>query len=122
MEIIEIESVLKQLTESNPQILLSMIISADGLQLAYDGEVDDPENVGALYSELELISEKIMVELKSGRLKEMFIRSESACVTILPISETEDKGILACMTTTDINSRMMMHITWKAVNQLDKVM
>jgi len=122
LEIIEIESILKLLTESNPQILLSMIVSPDGLSLAHEGNVDDPENVGALYIELELVCEKILAELQSGRLKEMFIRSESAGITILPISETINKGILACMTTTDINSRMMMHITWKAVNQLDKVM
>jgi len=122
LKIEEIESILKQLTESNPQILLSMIVSPDGFNLAHHGKVDDPENVGALYSELELICKKIMSELKSGRMKEMFIRSESACVTILPICEAEDKGILACMTTADINSRMMMHITWKAVNQLNKVM
>lgn len=122
MEIVEIESVLEQLTESNPQVLLSMIVSPDGLNLAHYGNVEDPENVGALYSELDVVSDKIMTELQSGRLKEMFIRSEKACITILPISGTEDKGILACMTTTDINSRLMMHIMWKAVNQLDKVM
>lgn len=119
MDITEIESTLKQLNDSNPQILLSMIISHDGLTLAYEGNVDDYEKVGALYIELQLICEKIMSELRYGNVEEMFIRSASGCVVILPIGK---KGILACMSTPDVNSGMMQMVTWKAVNKLGKVM
>ena len=119
MDITEIESTLKQLNDSNPQILLSMIISPDGLTLAYEGNVDDYEKVGALYIELQLICEKIMSELRYGIVEEMFIRSASGCVVILPIAK---KGILACMSTPDVNSGMMQMVTWKAVNKLGKVM
>lgn len=119
LETDKIEATLKQLTDSIPQIQLSMIVTPDGLILAYHGKVEDSENVGALCIELELVCNKIVSQLDDGNLKEMFIRSDRSSVTILPIS---DKGILACLTTTDINSRMMMHITWKAVNQLDKMM
>lgn len=119
MDIDQIESILKQLTESIPQIELSAIVTPDGLILAFDGKVEDAENVGALCIELELVCNKITSQLDGGQLKEMFILSNTSCITILPIS---DKGILACITRTDVNSRMMMHITWKAVKQLDKVM
>lgn len=119
MDIPQIESILKQLTDSIPQIQLSMIVSPDGLTLAYEGKVDDAENVGALCIELELICTKITSQLDGGQLRETFIRSDTSSVTILPIS---DKGILACLTSTDINSRMMMHVTWKAVDQLEKLM
>ena len=119
MDIEKIESTLKSLNESNPQILLSMIISLDGLTLAYEGHVDEHERVGALYIELQLVCEKIMSELKYGELEEMFIRSKSGCVTIFPIF---DKGILACMSTPNINSGLMQMVTWKAVNQLIKIM
>ena len=94
-------------------------ISPDGLTLAFEGNVDEPELVGALYIELQLVCEKIMVELQYGELEEIFVRSKSGCVTILPII---DKGILACMSTPDINSTLLQINTWKAVNQLNKAM
>lgn len=119
MDIDQIETTLKQLNQANDQILLSMIISPDGLTLAYEGAVDEHERVGALYIELQLVCEKIMAELKYGELEEMFIRSRSGCVTIMPVS---DKGILACMSTPNVNSGLMQMVTWKAVNQLNKNM
>jgi len=119
LDTVEIESALKELTNATTQIRLAMIVTPDGLTLAYEGSIDDVENAGALCIELQLVCDKIMSELDGGQFREMFIRSNTSCVTILPI---EDKGILACMTTTDINSRMMMHLTWKAVNKLDKLM
>ena len=119
LDIQQIESTLKSLNDSNQKILLSMIVSPDGLTLAYEGNVDEPERVGALYIELQLVCEKIMSELKYGKLEEMFIRSDSGCVTILPIV---NKGILACMSAPDINSGAMQLITWKAINKLNKIM
>ena len=119
MDIPEIELALKTLNDSNPQILLSMIISPDGLTLAYQGNVNDHERTGALYIELQLLCEKIMSELDYGSLEEMFIRSAAGCVVMLPIV---DKGILACLSTPDVNSGTMQLATWKSVNQLNKVM
>ena len=119
MDIPEIESALKSLNDSNSQILLSMIISPDGLAIAYEGNVDDHERVGALYIELQLLCEKIMSELSYGKVEEMFIRSASGCVVMLPII---DKGILACLSTPDVNSSTLQLVTWKAVNKLRKVM
>ena len=119
MDIEQIQSTLKSLNDSNQQILLSMIVSPDGLALAFEGNVDEPESVGALYIELQLVCDKIMSELKYGKLEEMFIRSEAGCVTILPIF---NKGILACMSTPDINSGAMQMVTWKAINKLNKIM
>jgi len=119
LDIDEIQSTLKALNDSNPQILLTMLISPDGLTLAFEGNVEEPERVGALYIELQLICEKIMQELNYGRLEEMFIRSNSGCVTISPVF---DKGVLACMSTPDINTGFMEIATWKTVNKLNKVM
>ena len=118
MDIPQIESIIKQLTDSVPQIQLSMIVTPDGLTLAYEGDVEDEENVGALCIELELICTKICSQLDGGKLRETFIRSDKSSITILPIA---NKGILACLTSTDINSRMMMHVVWKTVSQLEKI-
>lgn len=119
MDITGIEDTLKALNAENDQILLSMIISPDGLTLAYAGNVDDHEKVGAHYIELQLLCEKIMSDLHYGKLEEMFIRSASGCVVMLPVAK---KGILACMSTPDVNSGLMQIVTWKAVNKLNKVM
>lgn len=119
MDIEKIESALKSLNDTNLQILVSMIVSPDGLTLAFEGDVDEPEHVGALHIELQLVCEKILSELQYGKLEEIFVRSKSGCVSILPIS---DKGILACMATPDINLSKMGIITWKAVNKLQKLM
>ncbi len=119
MPVSQLESVLKELNEANLSILLSIIVSPDGLIIAHEGNVQDPDRVAALYIELQLVCEKIMDELQYGRVEEMFIRSASGCVTILPIF---DKGILACMSTPDINSGMMQLMTWKAVNKLAKIL
>ena len=119
MEEKSIDSALKELNSTNPQILLSMVIAPDGLALAYEGNVDDFEMVGALYVELQLVCKKIMTDLKYGELEEMFIRSKSGCVVLLPI---EDKGLLVCMSTPDINFSKMQMFTLKAVNQLSQLM
>lgn len=119
MDIEKIESALKSLNESNSQILLSMIVSPDGFTMAFEGRAEEPERVGALYIELQLVCEKIMSELDCGELEEMFIRANSGCVTILPIF---DKGILACMSTPDVNPNKMQLVTWKAVTKLNKIM
>lgn len=118
MEEKNIDSVLKELNNTNPEILLSMVITPDGLALAYEGNVDDFEMVGALYIELQLVCRKIMSELEYGELEEMFIRSKSGCVVLLPV---EDKGLLACMSISDVNSSKLQMFTWKAVNQLLKI-
>jgi len=115
----EINSVLKELNNTNHQVLLSMVITPDGLTLAYEGNVDDFEKVGALYIELQLTCRKIMSELKYGDLEEIFIRSKSGCIVLLPVV---DKGLLACMSTPDVNSSKMQMVTWKAVNRLSKIL
>jgi len=115
----DIDSLLESLNRTNPQILLSMVISPDGLVVAYVGNVDDFEKVAALYIELQLVCRKIMSELTYGELEEMFIRSASGCVVLLPIA---DKGLLACMSTPDINASKMQMFTWKTVNRLAKIL
>lgn len=119
MEEKNINSVLQELNNTNPQIMLSMVITPDGLAIAYEGNVDDSEKVGALYIELQLTCRKIMSELNYGELEEIFIRSKSGCVVLLPIA---NKGLLACMSTPDINSSKMQIFTWKAVSRLSKIL
>lgn len=115
----ELQSTLKELNNYHPQILLSMIVNLDGLMLAYEGNVDNPEGVGAQYIELQLECTRLIAELNYGELEEMFFRSDSGCLAIFPI---RDKGLLACMSTPDVNSAKMQMFTWKTVNRLVKIM
>lgn len=119
MEINDISEVLKELNKSNDQILLSMVVSDDGLTLAHEGSVKDPDKFGASYIELELVAEKIMSDLEYGKFEEMFIRSGAGCVSIMPIF---DKGVLACMSTPDITPGKIQMLTWKAINKLNNIM
>ncbi|HEC19374.1 MAG TPA: hypothetical protein ENI97_08520 [Gammaproteobacteria bacterium] len=114
-----IDSVLEELNQSHPQILLSMVITPDGLALAYCGNVDDFERVGALYIELQLVCRKIMAELDYGDVEEMFVRSKSGCVMLLPVAE---KGLLACLSSSDVNAAKMQMFTWQAVNKLSRIL
>jgi len=115
----KISAVLQELNDSTPEIMLSMVITPDGLTLAYEGNVDDFEKVGASYIEVQLVCKKILEDLNYGELEEMFIRSKSGCVTLFPI---EEKGLLACMSSPDINSSKLQMFTWKAVNRLIRCM
>ena len=115
----DINTVLRELNDTNSQIMLSMVITPDGLTLAYEGNVDDFEKVGALYIELQLTCRKIMSELNYGELEEIFIRSKSGCIVLQPIT---NKGLLACMSTPDVNSSKMQMFTWKAVNRLSQIL
>lgn len=115
----DLELVLQELNRANPSILLSIVISPDGLVIAHEGKVQDADRVAALYIELQLVCGKIIDELQYGQVEEMFIRSSSGCVTILPIF---DKGILACMSTPEVNSGVMQLVTWKAVNKLARLL
>lgn len=119
MPISDLESVLQELNSANPNILLSIVVSPDGLVIAHEGNVQDADRVAALYIELQLVCGKIIDELQYGQVEEMFIRSSSGCVTILPVFE---KAILACMSTPDVNSGMLQLVTWKAVNRLARLL
>ena len=119
METEDLTAVLKELNLSNDQILLSMVVSNDGLTLAHEGTTHDPDKFSASYIELELVAEKIMSELEYGKLEELFIRSGAGCVSIMPIF---DKGVLAVMSTPDVTPGKLQIITWKAINKLNDIM
>jgi len=119
LEIEEINSTLKELNNSNPEILLSMLVSSDGFTIAHEGDVEDSDRVGALYIELQLVCNKIMSELQYDELEEMFIRSKSGCVTIMPI---RDKGLIACMSTPKLNAGNLQILVWRAASKLSNIL
>lgn len=119
MESQNLKSALVELNSSNNQIVLSMVVSSDGLTLAHEGDALDPEKIGASYIELQLVAEKIVSELEYGKLEEVFVRSGAGCISVMPI---DDKGVLACMSTPDVTPGTLQILTWKTINKLSKIM
>lgn len=119
MEAEDLSLILKELNKSSNQILLSMVISNDGLTLAHEGSTHDADKFSASYIELELVADKVMTELKYGKLEELFIRSADGCVSIMPIF---DKGLLAVVSTPDVTSGKLQILTWKTINKLNDVL
>jgi len=118
LETEELITVLKELNHSNDQILLSMVVSNDGLTLAHVGTAHDPDIFSASYIELELVADKIMSKLEYGKLEELFIRSGAGCVSIMPIF---NKGVLAVMSTPDVTPGKLQLLTWKTINKLNNI-
>lgn len=84
-----------------PEKPVTRVDAPEGLLPALGiNQANDFEKVGALYIELQLVCRKIMSGLTYGELEKMFIRSASGCVVLLSIA---DKGLLACMSTPDVN-------------------
>lgn len=119
MEISQIQSILKNLMDSSSDIELAMIVTLDGLALAYEGRVDDQDQVAALTIELQLVCNKILHELNCGSVEDIFVRSRFGGVVILPIP---DKGILACLIKPEAHTGKLQIQTWKAVKSLAAVL
>ena len=61
------------------------------------------------------ICEKAINEVDYANVREIFIRSESGCVCLLPI---ETRGYLACMSTPKINSTKLQLLTLRTINRV----
>lgn len=119
MDIDKIKSVLGSLNASSDQILISMLVSADGLPLLAEGMDADIELKGALYIELALLASRISAELGCGQTEEIFVRSKHGCVVLWPIGEV---AVLACMANSGIDTYRMQMLAWKAVVRLQSIL
>jgi len=111
----KINVVLEDLHQSCDEILVSMVTTQDGLAIAYKGRIEDPDYFGAYFAELQRVCEKVINEVDYANVREVFIRSESGCVCLLPI---ETKGYLACMSTPKINSTKLQLLTLRTINRV----
>lgn len=110
-----IRIVLEELHQSCDEILVSMVTTQDGLAIAHKGSIADPDHFGAYFAELQRVCEKVVNEVNYANVREIFIRSESGCVCLLPI---ENKGYLACMSTPKINSTKLQLLTLRTINRV----
>ena len=115
----DIEQVLRSLNDESDDILLSMVVTSDGLPLSYYGQASDFYEVGALYIELKLICDRVLEGLQIGSLEHVLVQAHHGCVDILPI---DDLGVLACMARPGISTRKLQLYAWRTVSSLRKIM
>lgn len=111
----QIEDILQNLHSANDDILLSMVITSDGLPLCYLGNSENFDLTGALYIQLKLTCDQILSDLGFGEAHEIFVRSKEGCFVVYPISQS---CVLACMAKPSVNSQRLQLIAWKALVKL----
>ena len=101
----EITNLLKDLNNTCRDIQLSMISTTDGLTMTAIGTVLDPDQVGAMCSELTTVCNKAARQLEQGELQQMIIRCSEGCLFLMPAG---DLAILAIMSHPDINLGLLL--------------
>lgn len=115
MSTVKIEKELEMLCQRSSDIRLCMVVSPDGLVIAHQGNVSEPDLFGAYFLELKVVCEKILTELEYEGIEEIYIRSKSGAITLFPIF---DKGYLACMSSASMNAGKAQILAWKYVRKI----
>ncbi|WP_221801177.1 roadblock/LC7 domain-containing protein [Oceanobacter mangrovi] len=110
-----IQEQLEQLANRSDDLLVCMVVSTDGLVIAHHGNVKDPDLFGAYFFELKVVCEKIITELDCDEITEIYIRSKTGAVTLLPIF---DKGYLACLSSVKMNAGKVQILAWKHAQKI----
>lgn len=96
----ELNNILEDLLSVCLDIQLSMIATTDGLTMASLGTVLDPDQVGAMCSELQTVCNKTANELQQGILKQMLLKCSDGYMLV---TTAGDHAVLAIMTKPSIN-------------------
>jgi len=101
----DIVSILKDMNNQCREIQLSMISTADGLTMSAVGTVLDPDQVGAMCTELMTVCNKAAKELEQGDLQQMILRCTNGCMFLMPAG---DQAVLAIMSVPDVNLGLLI--------------
>ncbi|MGM0564924.1 MAG: roadblock/LC7 domain-containing protein [Pseudomonadota bacterium] len=115
MSLENISASLKDLCNESDEINMTMLISSDGFLISHHGSVQDPDLFGAYFLELKMVCAKILAELDYKGIDEIFIRSKSGTVTLLPVF---DQAYLACMSSANINAGKIQILAWKYIRKI----
>ncbi len=79
-----LNTILQSLSASSGDIEASAVVSADGLLMASNFPADmDEERMAAMAAALLAIGERASMELKRGKLEQVFIRGEEGFVVMM---------------------------------------
>jgi len=101
----EIQRILKEMNTECRDIQLSMLTTVDGLTMTAVGTVLDPEQVGAMCTELISVCHKAAEQLEQGELEQMILRCRAGCMFLMPAG---DLAVLAIMSTPDVNLGLLI--------------
>jgi len=90
----ELNSILEELHSACLEIQLSMIATKDGLTMASLGTVLDPDQVGAMCSELQSVCYKTADQLEQGVLEQVFLKCSQSYLLLTTAGE---HAVLAVM-------------------------
>jgi len=100
-----ITDILKDMNSQCGEIQLSMISTTDGLTMSAVGTVLDPDQVGAMCTELIAVCHKAAKELEQGDLQQMILRCSEGCMFLMPAG---DHAVLAIMSVPDVNLGLLV--------------
>jgi len=101
----DLHAILDDMNSECRDIQLSMLTTSDGLTLTAVGTVLDPDQVGAMCTELMTVCHKATKQLEQGELEQMILRCSEGCMFLMPAGEF---AVLAIMCTPDVNLGLLM--------------
>lgn len=101
----EMINILRDMNNECRDIQLSMLSTNDGLTMAAVGTVMDPDQVGAMCSELTTVCNKAARQLEQGNLEQIILRCSEGCLFLMPAGEY---AILAIMSVPDVNLGLLI--------------
>lgn len=111
----ELNSILEDLQSACLDIQLSMIATTDGLTMSSLGTVLDPDQVGAMCSELQTVCNKTANELQQGILEQMLLKCSDGYMLV---TTAGDHAVLAIMTKPSINLGFLIIESQRAADQI----
>ncbi len=114
-----IVDILKDMNNQCQEIQLSMISTADGLTMSAVGTVLDPDQVGAMCTELISVCNKAAKELEQGELLQMILRCSEGCMFLMPAGE---HAVLAIMTVSNVNLGLLVLEAQRAAALIQKAL
>jgi len=115
----EMVDILKDMNNQCREIQLSMISTADGLTMSAVGTVLNPDQVGAMCTELMTVCNKAAKELEQGDLQQMILRCTDGCMFLMPAGQ---HAVLAIMSVPDINLGLLVLEAQRAASLIQKVL
>jgi len=111
--------ILKDMNSQCREIQLSMVSTADGLTMSAVGTVLDPDQVGAMCTELMTVCNKAAKELEQGDLQQMILRCSEGCMFLMPAGK---HAVLALMSVPDVNLGLLMLEAQRAATLIQKAL
>lgn len=101
------------------EIQLSMIATRDGLTMTSRGTVLDPDQVGAMCSELQAVCDKTANELEQGVLEQMLLKCSRGYMLL---TTAGDHAVLAIMAKPDSNLGLIILEGQRAANSIRELL